>query len=261
MSKFFISGSTQERNLYKGGGNEEFYMQQVASFVALALIEAGHSVKMGGTTSASINAKTANAWGADYYIAIHSNAGGGDGTVVFYKSKSTKGRKLADAVYTRVAKLSPGKDDGVRTGDKFVEINTPKAAAILVEVEYHDSKVGAKHIRENIKGYADAIARGALDVAGCVQSSKPYQKPYAGTEPPTSRPVLSRVLKLTKPLMSGPDVRRLQKKLGFNVNGADGIFGKMTHEAVVQFQRKHGLLADGIVGKKTADALGWVWKG
>lgn len=31
----------------------------------------------------------------------------------------------------------------------------------------------------------------------------------------------------------------------------DGIFGKLTEEAVKEFQRSHGLVADGIVGEKT----------
>jgi murein DD-endopeptidase MepM/ murein hydrolase activator NlpD len=52
---------------------------------------------------------------------------------------------------------------------------------------------------------------------------------------------------------AGPDVLYLQNKLGVN---PPGPFGPMTHTAVVAFQKKHGLLADGIVGPLTWSKLG-----
>lgn len=58
---------------------------------------------------------------------------------------------------------------------------------------------------------------------------------------------------------SGSQVRTLQTKLnnwGYNAGKVDGIFGSNTREAVKRFQRKNGLAVDGIVGAKTAAALG-----
>ena len=55
----------------------------------------------------------------------------------------------------------------------------------------------------------------------------------------------------------GEGVRHLQTLLsaaGYPVS-ADGIFGPMTHEAVLAFQRQHNLAADGIAGPMTMDAL------
>jgi murein DD-endopeptidase MepM/ murein hydrolase activator NlpD len=52
---------------------------------------------------------------------------------------------------------------------------------------------------------------------------------------------------------AGPDVLYLQNKLGVN---PPGPFGPLTHSAVVAFQKKHGLLADGIVGPLTWSKLG-----
>lgn len=46
----------------------------------------------------------------------------------------------------------------------------------------------------------------------------------------------------------GNEVRQLQQLLHLYV---DGIFGELTEEAVKEYQRTHGLLADGIVGDKT----------
>lgn len=57
----------------------------------------------------------------------------------------------------------------------------------------------------------------------------------------------------------GSKVREVQTKLknwGYYKGNIDGIFGSGTQNAVRQFQRKNGLTVDGIVGKKTAAAMG-----
>ena len=71
-----------------------------------------------------------------------------------------------------------------------------------------------------------------------------------------------RLLFLTTPLMEGDDVKAVQKKLigrGFDLgkNGADGLFGQATVNAVLKFQDQEDLEpVDGIVGDKTREALG-----
>ncbi|UWP58626.1 peptidoglycan-binding protein [Ruminococcus gauvreauii] len=60
---------------------------------------------------------------------------------------------------------------------------------------------------------------------------------------------------------SGGITRLIQEKLsnvykiGIGTSGADGIFGKDTEAAVMEFQKQKGLSIDGIVGKKTWRAL------
>ena len=58
---------------------------------------------------------------------------------------------------------------------------------------------------------------------------------------------------------SGNDVRKAQERLsswGYYDGKIDGIFGSKTYRAVIAFQRKNGLTPDGIIGPKTAAALG-----
>ena len=62
----------------------------------------------------------------------------------------------------------------------------------------------------------------------------------------------------------GDEVATLQKKLkqwGYYDGSVDGVFGAGTEKAVQYFQRKNGLVADGIVGTKTAAALGMTLSG
>ena len=67
---------------------------------------------------------------------------------------------------------------------------------------------------------------------------------------------LTRLLKKGK---VGEDVKELQRTLGGLT--VDGIFGNNTLKKTKAFQKSKGLTQDGKVGKNTAHALGWLYKG
>jgi len=70
---------------------------------------------------------------------------------------------------------------------------------------------------------------------------------------------MSETLKLTHPMTFGPGVTRLQELLdaaGVGLNHPnDGIFGPQTEADVREFQKRAGLVVDGIVGPKTWAAI------
>lgn len=58
---------------------------------------------------------------------------------------------------------------------------------------------------------------------------------------------------------SGGEVKEVQRRLklwGYYNGSVDGVFGAGTRNAVISFQKKNGLTADGVVGKATYKALG-----
>src|SRR6266511_2037411 len=63
---------------------------------------------------------------------------------------------------------------------------------------------------------------------------------------------------LSRPRMSGPAVRKLQKRLaalGFDPGRIDGVFRVQTDRAVRAFQKAQGLTVDGVAGPDTMGAL------
>lgn len=87
--------------------------------------------------------------------------------------------------------------------------------------------------------------RGAPTSATPAAPAKAPAAPASG-----SRPYPGKELRQGAP--EGPDVLYLQNKLGVSPTGP---FGPKTHAAVVAFQKKHKLLADGIVGPLTWSKL------
>lgn len=80
------------------------------------------------------------------------------------------------------------------------------------------------------------------------------------------KPILRRKLYLTDPYMKGDDVEDCQKLLiekKYNPGKVDGVFGKNTEIAVKNFQTDNDIKVSklGVVGKKTATELGFIWEG
>ena len=77
---------------------------------------------------------------------------------------------------------------------------------------------------------------------------------------------IKRVLKVTKPLIRGDDVKAAQAALisagfGCGANGVNGIYGADTAAAVRRFQCKNRIIVSGKIEKYTARALGATWSG
>lgn len=120
---------------------------------------------------------------------------------------------------------------------------------------------------EAVKCFQKANALTADGVVGentCKKLGGIWTGGKATTSASSASWTLSRLLKRTKPLMKGEDVRAAQKALiakGYSCgsSGADGQFGDGTQDAVMRFQKAHGLKTDGIVGKDTCAKLGGKW--
>jgi len=110
---------------------------------------------------------TANAWGADVFISIHVNAGGGRGAETYCYSTEGAGGRLAACIQNQLvrslAPIDPGyRDRGVKAHPSFCVLRNTTMLAVLVEVGFIDSDdVGLLTLHGD--AIARAIARGVTD--------------------------------------------------------------------------------------------------
>lgn len=70
------------------------------------------------------------------------------------------------------------------------------------------------------------------------------------------RPASANIEQVDAAVANTAEVQRVLKKWGYYTGAVDGINGPLTKAAVKRFQRKYGLVADGIVGPLTAAKMG-----
>ena len=167
------------------------------------------------------------------------------------KAGIIKSDKTADGLYNLIEKkISLGK---VKAGDFLFSGSEEKKTHVGYAV---DSKYAVESQNHDVGVVKTRI------------SERPWKwacRPdWYENSPEPEKPVLKRELKYANPMMHGDDVKEVQEKLNsldYNCGIADGYFGKKTDISVRNFQSDNGLTADGIVGKKTAEALGFIWEG
>lgn len=142
--KIYISPSNQDGNLYAAGGtNECDVCNKIADATKAALERCGFTVKKspkGQVMATSI--KESNDWDADLHIPIHTNAGGGNGTVVFVYKNTTDNLKYATPIYEAVQAVTPGKIDyGVREYSALAELNAQMRLRCMLKLIFTITKL------------------------------------------------------------------------------------------------------------------------
>ena len=187
--KIYLSPSAQPANNYAAGDtNEQAQCNRIAEAAKSALERCGFAVKKAPEGQGyKENVDESNAWGADLHIPIHTNAGGGAGTVVFVHGGAAKQMQYAKPIYDEVQATSPGTTDyGVRVNSGLYELGYTTATAVYVECEFHDRADLATWIIEHTTELGEAIARGVCKGAGVtyiVPDAEPSPEPMPEPEP------------------------------------------------------------------------------
>lgn len=166
--KIFLSPSDQTKNKYAyGNTTEAVQCGKVATALKTALERCGFEVKLMHYYTMANKVATANSWGADLYIPIHSNAHDGSvsGTRLFCHDLKGNGYMACKAIFKYLAPVTPGKSENIQTAG-YYEIKYPSAPTAYIETDFHDNYNAAKWLVENVDAIAEAICKGVCEYFG-----------------------------------------------------------------------------------------------
>lgn len=232
-----------------------------------ALEAAGHTVVDCSNEARTVNEELyaevskANESDADYFLAVHFNAGGGTGTECWYYSGNEAGYELADTMSANVAGALGLRNRGAKSTTSLYVIRRTNMPAVLLEVCFVDTYQDAQAwwdtpwealIAAVVKAF-DGVSTG-----GSVELS-PSPEPSGGLEIDGywgSATVSACQEALGTPIdgiVSGQDYRDMDA-IGGKPTGAWQI-GRGGSQMVSALQSKVGVNIDGYFGPNTCRAL------
>ena len=108
-------------------------------------------------------ANMANAWGADYFVSIHTNSSvnpAANGAEVYVYRLGTPAAELAQSVLDAIVRDLGSKDNGVRQAN-FAVLSRTSMPAILVELGYLSNPTEALNL--NSPAWQKAVAKAIFD--------------------------------------------------------------------------------------------------
>lgn len=180
MPKVFLSPSNQYDNRYAYGNTTEgVQCGKIAEVCKAALERSGVIVKLMHDESMQEKCAASNAFGADLHVPIHTNAFNGtvSGTRMFYYAEGGEGQKACQAIFARLAPVTPGTSENIRADASLYEVRVPAAPTAYIECEFHDNPTASKWIVENTGLIGEAIARGICDYFGVTFREKEQAQP------------------------------------------------------------------------------------
>jgi len=169
-------GCGQDRGA-SGFLNEEVWADKLIDLVISKLRNLGHIVLAlrptgNFTVSQSLNwrCNQANNWGADIFVSVHNNAGGGYGAEVYTYNRDMLGEAInylqyiidhGGSVHDNNRKSATS---GVKDGSGLAVINGTSMKAMLLENFYVDTKSDCDFFSNNIEMFANALVYGITGV-------------------------------------------------------------------------------------------------
>ncbi len=129
------------------------------------------STQLGTSNSTSLSARTgaANAWGADYFISIHTNAASSpsaNGSEVLVFSEPSVAADIGRDILYWLQRLTGFRDRGVKVRNGLYVLRRTAMPAVLVELGFITNPEEARLMAERPELFAVAIFNGMLEYLG-----------------------------------------------------------------------------------------------
>lgn len=203
----------------------------------------------------------------DLDVSIHFNAGGGNGVETLIYSSGSKSVPYAISVTESIAKIG-FKNRGVKLRPDLYFLKNTKAPAILIECCFVDSKEDID--KYNYVTMAHAIVRGIMGFEVQDTNIYKYQVAYNADNNNEITPIDGSINSKTVDAMKKTLLKAEKIETGYKVGSkgelvkfvqrivnceADGKYGVITRQAVIEYQKKKRIKADGIVGFETIKTM------
>ena len=179
MKKVFIGvghGGKDSGAVGKDGSLEKALNLSISKACGAVLERHGVKVRLSRTREEADpvdqEVRECNAFAPDLAVAIHNNAGGGDGAEAFHSIAGGTGKTAAENILAELTKLGQ-KSRGAKTrlnasgSDYYAFICSTKAPAVIVECAFVDSAdIALVDTEPERVKVGEAIARGILDTLG-----------------------------------------------------------------------------------------------
>ncbi|EGL83746.1 cell wall hydrolase/autolysin [Caldalkalibacillus thermarum TA2.A1] len=131
-------------------------------------------------------ARMANSWGADYFVSVHINAGGGTGFESFvHTSQASRTVALRNVVHDEIIRALSGVRDRGKKVANFAVLRLTRMPAILTENLFVDHVQDASRLKD--PNFLSRIARGhAEGIAKAFGLRKKQQQQQSSTSQSTS---------------------------------------------------------------------------